>query len=460
MSMFPRGAGSAGTGEAATAPAGERRLGEKALFGASAAAAAGEAPAAKRPRVAAGPAQTTPLEQRLVELRAGLGELALSRSGKGKKTTYRATMLNLSQYAQGAAVMGVVTSVTGRRAVIGLPGGVTGIVTSKGAPLAPPDPDAADEDEDASMGDEPVELDRAVEVGQVVRCVVLSNEASASLSANRLTTGKGGSARQKGRRRIELSLRPSVVNAEMQLELLVGGGGGKKKKCTVLCASVVAQEDHGCVVSLGVTGAATGFLKGATGGPSVGQLIDVSVVSVDGRAVIVKEAEHGEPGDKGSLAGLVAAHAMPWRSLAPGMAVEARVEFALPNGLLVSVLGGFGAVIDDFHLAPEKKMGMCRDPEPTAYDWSAAFPIGSVVPCRILVADPKTKSLRLTALPHLLRMRPLPSFFSKPTGAVVSDARIGRVGRAGLLLVADGPGGEEATAGTAAYWVTRDRMSD
>ena len=102
------------------------------------------------------------------------------------------------------------------------------------------DDDSSSEDEDEEEEEEEREqlsLSDMFEVGQTVRCTVRQ-------------LGKGKS----GGKRIDLSLRLSVLCAGVSSDAIAEGGAS----CVPACVESV--EDHGYVLSFGVVGAPRGFL--------------------------------------------------------------------------------------------------------------------------------------------------------------------------------------------------------
>ncbi|RHY33182.1 hypothetical protein DYB32_006188, partial [Aphanomyces invadans] len=119
-------------------------------------------------------------------------------------------------------VMGIVRQINDHDIVVSLPNKLNGVVVRK---------ETADElhNDNASS----VKLTDLFHIGQYVACVVLK------------------SSKEDRGKRIELSLRTSLVNANLTIKHIVKGAS--------VYASVVSVEDHGVVVNVGVRGF-TGFI--------------------------------------------------------------------------------------------------------------------------------------------------------------------------------------------------------
>jgi rRNA biogenesis protein RRP5 len=292
--------------------------------------------------------------------------------------------------------------------------------------------------------DELPPLSDLFKVGQLVRCVVVGLRGAVGVSG-----GAGGADatpsahsdvgdHEKSRKRVEVSLLPSLVNAGVGVDALREG--------FALPASVHSVEDHGFTLSFGIKGV-SGFLLKADAPEGVAPVQAGSLVE----AVIEKPAEGRLPARVTCRRpAVVAAASKEWdgltvESLLPGSLVTARVRSVLSDGLLVSFLTFFTGTIDPFHLgtppssalsAKKKKKGRKGDDkvdkkgkddgEKSSSGWASGFEPDQKIKARVLYVDPGTKKVGLTALPALLAMESGESAFPA-TGAVFDSARVLRV---------------------------------
>ncbi|BFZ59560.1 rRNA bioproteinsis protein rrp5 [Saitoella coloradoensis] len=150
--------------------------------------------------------------------------------------------LSFKRLAKGTVVLGQISSINALDMVVSLPNNISGYVPITAvSPKLSANLDAEmknAEDEDAEDGGvEGADLKDLFTVGEWVRVYVTEN-----------TTG---SAEKKGKKRVEFSLFPELVNGGLTLDDCAN--------TVVLQAAVLSVEDHGLVVDVGINGI-TGFV--------------------------------------------------------------------------------------------------------------------------------------------------------------------------------------------------------
>ncbi|CAM9184247.1 unnamed protein product, partial [Phaeothamnion confervicola] len=378
-----------------------------------------------------------------------IGSGMVVRGGKGRPS--RLELVSFKKLSKGVLLLGVVSRIRREEIIVSLPSGLSGVVRRsevsdlhhaqhvrraarraealmRGGLTEHAHAGAATDDGDgggdASGSEHTAPLCELVSTGQVVRCCIVA-----------LSKGADG-------RRVDLSLRASLINRSTHIDQLKPGAG--------VYGSVVSAEDHGYVISLGIEGT-TAFLhrrdhKGVTGisgggkdAPATlwplvpGQPIEVVVksfnsaartamLSTDPAAVTTTTVGSGD---------------LTLRQVKPGMLVSGIVSGVLSNGLLVSFLGFFVGGIDHNHMdvisgdEPAAAVGAAASEVPQT--WKGAHAIGDRVTARVLLVDYPNKAVRLTLRPHLVAMHGpvgLP-----PVGSVVDGAVVLRVDpKLGLFL--------------------------
>ncbi|KAF0686374.1 Aste57867_21818 [Aphanomyces stellatus] len=287
-------------------------------------------------------------------------------------------------------VMGVVRQINEDDVVISLPNKLNGVVPRK---------ETSDELFAAKGGENSMSsLSDLFFVGQYVACVVLK-----------------ASKEDKGKR-IELSLRASLVNGHQNIQHIVKGSS--------FYVSVSSVEDHGVVVNMGIRGF-TGFiptkelhLPEGTTEAHVGQLLFAAVSSVNlhtntatlttDRAVAVKAITRGDSYTMGSL-GL-------------GMLLNVKVEEVLANGLQVNFLTFFSGTVEYNHMS-----------NPCQKDWAAAYSKNMKGRARIVAIDATNKAVHLSMAPHIVHLQ-APEF-KEAIGDLVDAAVVHRIDTGiGMLL--------------------------
>lgn len=242
------------------------------------------------------------------------------------------------------------------------------------------DLEEVEEDEDDF---EDVDLRKMFTVGQYLRACVTS------LAED---TAPGEFA---GKRRLELSIHPKMVNRGLSKSSLVEN--------LMLQASVISNEDHGLVMDLGLD---EQKLKGFLGKKELGTAIDhakvqegtvfmclVSGVNPDGRIVKLLADQHAA-GDlkKGHLL----TDAPTIDVFLPGTAVELLITDLTPNTITGKVLGLIDATADTIHSAAAEK----------ATDLTEKYNTGMKVKARIIFTteNDEVKKIGVSLVDHVVSL--------------------------------------------------------
>ncbi|OAA71534.1 Nucleic acid-binding, OB-fold-like protein [Cordyceps fumosorosea ARSEF 2679] len=348
----------------------------------------------------------TPLEQKQIQLEAkadAAREEEFSTGGKPQKKKKRATALkksdkteskseddpvkieslNFKKLVTGSIVLGQITRINSLALEVALPNNLTGhvsIVAISEQLTKRLQGDAQDEEDDKKDGDsdeegEDVDLKSLFEVGQFVRAYVVSTVEGAAVSG-------------KGKRKIELSLRPTEANTGLTKDDVV-------PQCTV-AAAVISVEDHGCIMDLGIDGL-SGFLPNAEIDATFNrQRIQEGAVflsQVTAKKGSGKVAQLTLKRDKIGNVNNHPADATTINTFLPGTAVTVLVTGNSSRGVTGKIMGHVDATADLIHSG----IG------PFGTDVEAKYKIGSKLKARIICNFPTAKDpkLGITLLPHL-----------------------------------------------------------
>ncbi|CAG8560739.1 2094_t:CDS:10 [Cetraspora pellucida] len=300
----------------------------------------------------------------------------------------------------GAYCLGQITKINALDMIISLPNQLKGIVTitgiseqlsKKAADIANMNDGDDDDDEDQLL-----ELSKLFKVGQWVRCVI---------------TRLGNNDDQIKNKQIELSLDPKLVNCDIVRTDISKG--------MILSASVESIEDHGYVLSIGMSGINV-FLhnKEASDYESkfnnsrpliVGQLLNVSVISAANKNLIIQVTANP---DTVSSATLPDKAMQNISSLAPGNLIKARVDKVLDHGIICKY-NGMKCEIDFLHLG--KIMSS------NTQNLNKVFNEGEEITARIvyLSISNETKTIRLSLESHILQLEPSRNVF--PIGVQLGE---------------------------------------
>ncbi|XP_028055134.1 rRNA biogenesis protein RRP5 isoform X14 [Camellia sinensis] len=312
-------------------------------------------------------------------------------SGKLPRFANKITLKNISP---GMKLWGVIAEVNEKDIVISLPRGLRGLVRAS---------EAFDPISDNKVKDvETNFLSSIYHVGQLVSCIVLQ---------------LGDDKKEKGKRKIWLSLRLALLHKTLTLDVIREG--------MVITAYVKSIEDHGYILHFGLP-SFTGFMSKNSQAESreirvnIGQLLQGVVKSVDKTRKVVYLSSDPDVVSKCVTKEL---KGISIDLLIPGMMVNARVQSTLENGIMLSFLTYFTGTVDIFHL---------QKAFPTS-NWKDDYNQNKKVNARILFIDPFTRAVGLTLNPHLVHNK-APPFLVK-TGDIFDHSKVIRVDRGfGLLL--------------------------
>ncbi|KAM7262095.1 hypothetical protein ACFE04_021172 [Oxalis oulophora] len=313
-----------------------------------------------------------------------------SLTGKELRFSNRITLKNISP---GMKLLGVVSEENEKDLVIGLPGGLRGLVRAG---------DAFDPVSGAEIEDSDGHHLTGFRVGQLVPCIVLALD---------------DDKKEKGRRKIWLSLRLSLLHKGFTLDSIQEG--------MVLSAYVKSIEDHGYMLHFGLP-SFTGFLpisdKAEDSAVKVkeGHLVKGMVKSVDKTRRLVYLSSDPDTISKCVTKDL---KGISMDLLFPGMMVNARVKSILQNGIMLSFLTYFTGTVDMYHLQssfPSSK-------------WKDAYDVNKKVNTRILFIDPSSRAIGLTLNHHLVHDIAPPLHVK--VGDIYDESKVVRIDRGfGLLL--------------------------
>ncbi|KAI8821806.1 uncharacterized protein EV422DRAFT_495369 [Fimicolochytrium jonesii] len=369
----------------------------------------------------------------------GKAEEDSAKKARTEGTTH-AEMLSFKRLNVGMTLLGCIKEINDLDIAISLPDQLTGYVSiteisdyiTAQVEKAAGDNEDSEEDEEEESEESVPELREYFGLGQVVSCVITALEHDAD------SEGKAGS----GRRRVALSLKPELVNANISSSDLVEG--------LVLACSIVSEEDHGFILSVGIEGA-SGFLlkknakafveKQNEGRPlKIGQVLHGNVLKVDEARKVVSVTLDPEVQAK---AVVPATQVIAFDALKAGALVNAKVKDVLDNGILLTFLGVLEGTVNLAHLG-----SLIVDPEE---ELPAKYKVGQRLRVRVLYVDPIRKKIAATLSPSLLHF----VRFTPPAveiGSIFDDFVVRRIdAKLGLLV-------EQKDAGFA--FVHISRLSD
>ncbi|KAK7354984.1 hypothetical protein VNO80_14229 [Phaseolus coccineus] len=318
---------------------------------------------------------------------------SLSGEGITGKLPRRVNKITLKNITPGMKLWGVVAEINEKDLVVSLPGGLRGLVHSADA-VDPIFDDVIEVGENFLTG--------VFNVGQLVSCVVLRLD---------------DDSKERGRRKIWLSLRLSLLHENYNLDVVQEG--------MVLAAYVKSIEDHGYILHFGVS-SFMGFLpkdsstEGSGGEVKIGKLLQGLVKSIDKVRKVVYLSSDPDTISKSLTKDL---RGLSIDLLVPGMMVNARVKSILENGVMLSFLTYFTGTVDLFHL---------QNIYPGT-NWKDKYIESQKVVSRVLFIDPSSRSVGLTLNPHLVLNRAPPTHVK--IGDIYDDSKVVRVDKgSGLLL--------------------------
>ncbi|KND89002.1 rRNA biogenesis protein rrp5 [Tolypocladium ophioglossoides CBS 100239] len=301
-------------------------------------------------------------------------------SKKDGEDAVKVESLNFKKLVKGSLVLGQVTRINNLDLEVALPNNLIGHVsivavsdqlTSR---LQDGAADENDDDEDDSEDDTDVDLKSIFAAGQYLRVYVVST--------------LDDSLTSKGKRKIELSLRPTEANS--------GLNGDDVVPNSTVMASVISVEDRGCVMDLGILGLRA-FLP--TG--EIDSTIDQERLQ-PGAVFLCQVTGKGSSGKVAQLSLLqkrlgniksVPSEATTINTFLPGTAVDVLISNADRRGLAGKVMGHLDVTADLVHSG----VG------PNDTDLEATYKIGTKVKARVICNFPTAKDpkLGISLLPHI-----------------------------------------------------------
>lgn len=280
-------------------------------------------------------------------------------------------------------VLGQVTRINNLALEVSLPNNLTGhvsivAVSEQLTNRLQSDVKHDDENSDAESEEETEEVDlkSIFTVGQFIRAYVLSTMDAAVAG--------------KGKRKIELSLRPSEANT--------GLGKDDVVPQSTVAAAVISVEDHGCVMDLGIDGL-SGFLPNDEVDTSMdrdrlqpGAVFLAQVTATKGGKVAQLTLRQDKIGNVNSFP----ADATTINTFLPGTAVNVLISDNDKRGVCGKIMGHVDATADLVHSG----MG------PLGTDVETTYKIGSRVKARIICNFPTAKNpkLGISFLPHIMAL--------------------------------------------------------
>ncbi|KAI8717856.1 hypothetical protein NCS52_00862700 [Fusarium sp. LHS14.1] len=345
----------------------------------------------------------TPLEQKQIQLEAKADAMRDEEFNTGGKTqkkkkrktalksdkktekkkeeeedTVKVESLSFKRLVKGSLVLGQVTKINNLDIEVALPNNLTGhvsIVAISEQLKERLEKDAAEKDEEEDEKDEDgIDLDTIFSIGQYVRAYVVS------------TVDESGTG--KGKRRIELSLRPSEANTGLEKDDVVIN--------TTVAASIVSVQDRGFVMDTGISNLGA-FLSRSEIDPSFdeqrlqpGAVFLCQVVSKGANGKIaqlsLQQKKLGNPKN-------VPADATTINTFLPGTIADVLVSNTDRRGFAGKIMGHLDVTADLIHSG----VG------PAGVSLDSTYKIGSRVKARIICNFPAAKEpkLGISLLPHI-----------------------------------------------------------
>ncbi|KAL7791917.1 hypothetical protein V8C37DRAFT_381739 [Trichoderma ceciliae] len=300
---------------------------------------------------------------------------------KAEEDTIKIESLNFKRLVKGSLVLGQVIRINNLNLEVSLPNNLIGHVsivaiseqlTSR---LQGGANNEGDSDEESSDEND-VSLKSMFKVGQYVRAHVVSTMDGAT----------GG----KGKRKIELSLRPSETNSGLERDDVVPN--------STVMASVASVEDHGCVMDLGIPNL-NGFLPNGEIDPLIdherlqpGAVFLCQVTGKGSNKIAQLSLNQGKLGSTKAFP----ADATTINTYLPGTLVSVLVSENEGRGLAGKIMGTVDATADLIHSG----IG------PYDTDLQAKYKIGSKIKARIICNFPTAKDpkLGISLLPHIMSL--------------------------------------------------------
>ncbi|CAN8097612.1 unnamed protein product [Discula destructiva] len=290
--------------------------------------------------------------------------------------------LNYKRLVKGSLVLGQVCEINDLEISLALPNNLVGHVsiTAVSTALTKRIEAAAaeeDSDKDESPDDDDIDLKDLFELGQYLRAYVVSTTDDSTVPI-------------KGKRRIELSIRPEDANSTLTKQELVTNA--------TLMASVASVEDHGYVMDIGLADSKiTGFLpkKELDAGISGDRVQpgNVFLCIITGLSANRKVAQLSTKTERLGNVKNLPAEATTINTFVPGTAVEVLINEISQHGFIGKVMGDLDATADLIHSG----IG------PDGTDLAAKYKVPSKVKARVICTfpDAKTPKLGVSILDHV-----------------------------------------------------------
>ncbi|KAK5997594.1 rRNA biogenesis protein rrp5 [Cladobotryum mycophilum] len=287
--------------------------------------------------------------------------------------------LNFKKLVKGSLVLGRITRINNLNLEVALPNNLTGhvsIVAVSEQLTSRLQEDAAaekDDDEEESSDENDVDLKSMFKVGQYLRTYVVST-----------MDGAAG----KGRRKIELSLRPTEANSGLEKDDVVSN--------STVMASVISVEDRGCVMDLGIP-KLRAFLSNDEVDPLDQERLQPGAVflcQVTGKNANVAQLSLKQ--QKLGNTKAIPADASTINTFLPGTLVSLLVSNVDRRGLAGKILGHLDATADVVHSG----VG------PDGVNLDSTYKVGSKIKARVICNFPTAgePKLGISLLPHILSL--------------------------------------------------------
>ncbi|KAJ3326789.1 Protein RRP5, partial [Blyttiomyces sp. JEL0837] len=352
-----------------------------------------------------------------------------SSSDASSSTSLKIQHLSMKHLTIGMTLLGVVREINDLDLVLSLPNQLTGYVSiteisDEITAMVERAAGANDDDEEDKMELDETEtslpsLDHLFRIGQVVPCVVLAVDQGESDEKDK----KGA----KSKKKVELSLRPELVNAGLTSKDISAG--------MLLTASVESKQDHGYILNMGIENLPSVFLhknhaktyiatRNNSEPLSVGQLVSCSVLS---------NANNNEKRTLSvtidptviSSAKLQNDNKVAFTSLKAGYLVPIKVKSITDGvGIAVGFCGMFEGFVDYLHCA----VGF-ED------DLSKQVKVGQVLDARILYADTIKKRVAFSLTEGLVNVSDVGEMMQRVSvGDLFEDAVVVGYLESGVLV--------------------------
>lgn len=224
-----------------------------------------------------------------------------------------------------------------------------------------------------------------------------------------ITRLEDANQKDQSKRRIELSMRPEIINSYLSAQDVIKGMN--------ICATVKSEEDHGYVLSLGIKGVSGFMAKDSVKELRLGSWIFVNVVECN-EAMNVVKCEVPKDFKKCLISN---SHSMEIESFKAGMAVNAVVNSVSENGLVMSFMGYFMGTVDFLHLG-DIDLDSVEE--------------GKKIPARIIYTDLDKKKFGLSLNPFMVSWSNsnLLSMPDLEVGTIIDRAKVKSIEKHGLLL--------------------------